>query len=68
MVCPVTEHRLSSCGAQAQWLHSMWDLPGSGVKPASSALAGKFFTTEAPGKPEFECVFLNALVYSLGQF
>ena len=34
----------------------------------SSALAGKFFTTEAPGKPEFKRVFLNALVYSLGQF
>ena len=42
------------------------DLRGSGIKPASSALAGKFFTAEAPGRPEF--VLLNALVYSLGQF
>ena len=25
------EHRLSSCGTQAQWLRSMWDLPGPGI-------------------------------------
>ena len=29
----------------------MWDLPGPGIKPESSALAGRFFTTEPPGKP-----------------
>ena len=29
----------------------MWDPPGSGIKPPSSALAGGFFTTEPPGKP-----------------
>ena len=29
----------------------MWDLPGPGVKPVSSALAAGFFTTEPPGKP-----------------
>ena len=28
----------------------MWDLPGPGIKPASPALAGGFFTTESPGK------------------
>ena len=27
----------------------MWDLPGSGIKPTSPALAGRFFTTEPPG-------------------
>ena len=27
------------------------DLPNSGIKPTSPALAGKFFTTELPGKP-----------------
>ena len=27
----------------------MWDLPGSGIEPASPALAGGFFTTEPPG-------------------
>ena len=28
----------------------MWDLPGPGIEPVSSALAGGFFTTEPPGK------------------
>ena len=27
------------------------DLPGPGVKPGSTALAGEFFTTEPRGKP-----------------
>ena len=27
------------------------DLPRSGIEPASPALAGRFFTTELPGKP-----------------
>ena len=30
---------------------SPWDLPNSGIKPISPALAGKFFTTEPQGKP-----------------
>ena len=29
----------------------MWDLPGSGLKPMSPALAGRFLTTAPPGKP-----------------
>ncbi|KAB0355525.1 hypothetical protein FD755_022033, partial [Muntiacus reevesi] len=29
---------------------SPWDLPDPGVEPTSSALAGRFFTTEPPGK------------------
>ena len=45
------EHRLSSCGARAQLLHSMWDLPGPGLEPVSPALAGGFLTTAPPGKP-----------------
>ena len=44
------EHRLSSCGPWAQLLLGMWNLPGSGIKPESPALAGRFFTTEPPGK------------------
>ena len=40
----------SSCGARAQLLHSMWDLPGSGLEPVSPALAGRFLTTVPPGK------------------
>ena len=44
------QHRLSSCGARASLLHSMWDLPGLGLKPMSPALAGGFLTTAPPGK------------------
>ena len=44
------EHRLSSCGARAQLLRGMWDLPRSGLKPVSPALAGRFLTTAPPGK------------------
>ena len=29
----------------------MWDLSGTVIKPVSPALAGKFFTTQPPGKP-----------------
>ena len=52
------EHRLSRCGARAWMLRGMWDLPGSGVEPVSPTLAGRFFTTGPPGKPEalfFKC-------------
>ena len=33
----------------------MWDLPRSGNDPVSSTLAGRFFTTEPPGKPVRWC-------------
>ena len=42
----------SSCGARAQLLRSMWDLPGPGLEPVSLALASGFLTTAPPGKPE----------------
>ena len=29
----------------------MWDLPGPEIKPVSPVSAGRFFSTEAPGKP-----------------
>ena len=41
--------RLSSCRAQAQLLCSN---PGQGVEPMSSALAGRFFTTEPSTRKE----------------
>ena len=47
-VPPALEHRLGSCGAQL--LLGMWDLPGLGNKPEAPALAGRFFTTEPPGR------------------
>ena len=40
----------SSCGAWAQLLHGMWDLPRPGIEPVSPALAGRFSTTAPPGK------------------
>ena len=40
----------SSCGARAQLLRGMWDLPAPGLQPVSPALAGGFFTTVPPGK------------------
>ena len=52
----VAEHRLqtrwlSSCGARAQLVCGMWDLPRPGLEPVSPALAGGFPTTAPPGKP-----------------
>ena len=52
------EHRLSSCGQWAELLHSMWDLPGSGIELQSPALVGRFFSTEPPGKAQ-EAPYLN---------
>ena len=49
----------SSCGAWAELLHGMWDLPRPEIKPMSLALAGRFFTLEPPGKP-LGCCSLNA--------
>ena len=43
---------LSSCGSGPQLLHSMRNLPGSGIEPMSSALADRFLTTEPPRKPQ----------------
>ena len=34
-----------SCGLQAQLLHGMWTLSGTGIEPVSPELAGRFFTT-----------------------
>ena len=53
---PVAEHRLhtrrlSSCGARAWLLRSMWDLPRPGLEPVSPALAGRLSPTAPPGKP-----------------
>ena len=45
------EHRLNSCGLWAWLLCGMWNLPRPRIESASPALAGRFFTTESPGKP-----------------
>ena len=64
------EHRLSSCGTSAQLLRSMWDLPGTGLKPVSPTLAGRFLTTVPPGKScgkIFNCCFslINIRLFKL---
>ena len=50
------EHRLNSCGTKGQWLHGMWDLPRSEVKPMSLSLAGRLFIIEPSGRP-LKCCF-----------
>ena len=48
----------------AHGLSGMWDPPRPGIKPVSSALAGRFLTTEPPGKPWIELLkklFLHRL-------
>ena len=49
--CQAPEHRLNTCGAGVQQLHSLWDLPESRMEPVSPAFAGSFFTTKPLGKP-----------------
>ena len=44
-------HRLNSCSAKAYLLHDIQDLPRPGIKLVSPGLAGRFLTTEPPGKP-----------------
>ena len=60
------EHRANSHGTWAQLLCCMQGLPGPGIKLVSPALAGRFFTTEPPGKPAVE--FLNGLFIRLKEF
>ena len=45
--------RAQTRDAPASLLQGMWDLPGSQIEPESPALAGRFFATETPGKPQF---------------
>ena len=53
----VAKHGLSSCDSRlssclwAQLLNVLLDLPGSRIEPVSLGFAGRFFTTEPPGKP-----------------
>ena len=61
----------SRAQAQELWCRSlvdlwMWDFPGSGVKPLSSALAGRFLTTEQSGKPNFWDSYASVLLCKMG--
>ena len=48
---------LSSRGSQDRLLHSIWNLPRPHIQPMSPALAGRFLSTEPPGKSWAECFF-----------
>ena len=50
-------HRLSGCGARAQLLRSLWDLPGPGIKPASPYIARRILTLDHQGRPQGKCGF-----------
>ena len=41
------------------------DLPDPGIKPRSPALAGRFFTTEPPGKPRCLAIHTKMLVLEI---
>ena len=57
------EHWLHRCGAGAQLLHSMWDLPGQGIKPVYPALAGRLFTE--PSRKPLILYFYFCISYSM---
>ena len=54
---------------QESWSALPFPPPGSlthpGIKPTSPALAGRFFTTESPGKPSFQLGRLKYRGYDL---
>ena len=58
------EHRLRSCWAQVLLFRGMWDLPGMGIKPVYAPLAGRFFTTEPPVKPQFLFSYIKKILTS----
>ena len=45
----------------------MWGFPGSGIELVSPALAGGFFTTEPPEKPQFGLILEKSYVILRGQ-
>ena len=57
--CWALKHRLKSCSTRASLLRGPRDLPWSGIEPVSPALAGGFFTTEPPGKPQYTHLFVQ---------
>ena len=45
---------------QEKWL-LQGNVPNLGTEPTSPALAGRFFTTESPGKPLLICIYTQRL-------
>ena len=54
------DHRLNSCGKWASLPHGMWDLLRSETEPVSSALPGRFFTSDTLGKSPMSLLNLVA--------
>ena len=44
------EYRLSRCGAWVYLPLGMWNLPGPGIEPMSTALAGRFLSNVPSGR------------------
>ena len=54
---------LGSCGARA-YLLRIQDLPRPGIEPVSPALAGRFSTSDPPGKPCWSIFEVKLIVFS----
>ena len=57
-----------AAAAGAQLLCSKWDLPRSEIRHTPLALAGRFFTTEPPGKPlstSFTCSLFYTIMHQI---
>ena len=65
---PALEHRIITCGLQAQLFSGMWEFPGSGIKPVCPTLAGGFFTSEPQGKPQSLFLYTYLGANELGEF
>ena len=52
------EHWLNNCLTWAQLLYGLRDLCDPGIQLGSPALAGRFFTTESPGKSKQLFIFI----------
>ena len=55
----------SSCGAQAQLLHRMWNLPEPGIKPIFTPLAGGFLSIGPPSCSKLAFKVLMSAHWSL---
>ena len=61
------EHRPEN-GAVCPWLlQGMWRLIGSGIEPVSPSLAGRFFASKPPGKPENKTFWVNYISTDLSR-
>ena len=51
-------YRVSGYGPWAYLFHSVWNLPGPGIEPVSSALVDGFLTAGPRGRFKFEILFV----------